>query len=47
MVVHDAAFATVLYVFAAQSVHALPVVVLYLPATQVVHGPPFGPENPA
>ena len=26
---------------------ALPVVVLYFPATQAVHGPPSGPVNPA
>ncbi len=32
---------------AAQSVHAaVPVMILYLPATQVVHGPPSGPVNP-
>ncbi len=31
-----------------QSVHAvLPLVVLYFPATQAVHGPPLGPVNPA
>ncbi len=31
-----------------QSVHAtLPLVVLYLPATQVEHTPPSGPVNPA
>jgi hypothetical protein len=36
------------YVPAAQSVHAaLPVAVLYLPATQAVHGPPSGPVYPA
>lgn len=35
------------YMPAAQSSHtALPVVVLYLPATHVVHGPPSGPEKP-
>ena len=25
---------------------ALPVTALYVPATQAVHGPPFGPVNP-
>jgi hypothetical protein len=36
------------YMPAAQSAHtALPVVVLYLPATHAVHVPPFGPEKPA
>ena len=35
------------YVAAAQSVHtALPVAILYLPATQAVHEPPFGPVKP-
>ncbi len=35
------------YVPAPQLVHATePVVVLYLPATQDVHGPSFGPVNP-
>ena len=35
------------YLSAAQSVQtALPVVVLYLPATHAVHGPPLGPVNP-
>jgi hypothetical protein len=36
------------YVPTPQSVHAaLPLVVLYLPATQVEHTPPSGPVNPA
>jgi hypothetical protein len=36
------------YVAVPQSVHvALPLVVLYFPATQAVHGPPSGPVNPA
>jgi hypothetical protein len=36
------------YVPAPQSVHAaLPLVVLYFPATQAVHGPPSGPVKPA
>lgn len=36
------------YVPAPQSVHvAAPVDVLYFPATQFTHGPPFGPEAPA
>jgi hypothetical protein len=36
------------YVPPKQSVHAvLPLIVLYFPATQAVHGPPFGPVNPA
>ena len=35
------------YVLAPQLVHAAePVMFLYLPVTQAVHGPPFGPENP-
>jgi hypothetical protein len=35
------------YVPTPQSVHAtLPLVVLYLPATQVEHTPPSGPVNP-
>ncbi len=35
------------YVLAPQSVHKTdPVVVLYLPATQEVHGPPLGPVYP-
>jgi hypothetical protein len=42
------AFVIVEYVPAAQSVHAaLPIVVLYFPGTQAVHGPPSGPVNPA
>jgi hypothetical protein len=33
---------------APQSVHAaLPLLVLYFPATHAVHGPPFGPVEPA
>jgi hypothetical protein len=36
------------YVATPQSVHvALPLVVLYFPATQPVHGPPSGPVKPA
>jgi hypothetical protein len=36
------------YFPAPQSVHAaLPVLILYLPATQAVHVPPSGPVNPA
>ena len=36
------------YVPAVQFVHALvPVTVLYLPAAQAEHGPPFGPVYPA
>ncbi len=36
------------YVPAPQSVHvATPVVPLNLPATHSVHGPPFGPDEPA
>jgi hypothetical protein len=36
------------YVPAPQSVHAaLPVLNMYLPATQVEQTPPFGPVNPA
>ena len=36
------------YVPARQSVHAtVPVVVLYFPASQAVHRPPFGPVKPA
>ena len=36
------------YVPAPQSVQvAVPVNVLYFPATHAVHGPPSGPENPA
>ena len=36
------------YVFAPQSVQAtLPLLVLYLPATQVEQTPPSGPVNPA
>jgi hypothetical protein len=36
------------YVPAAQSVHAaLPILILYLPATQAEQTPPFGPVNPA
>ena len=36
------------YAPVAQSVHAaLPVLVLYLPASHVEHTPPSGPENPA
>jgi hypothetical protein len=35
------------YVPARQFVHtALPVAILYVPATQAVHGPPFGPVKP-
>ena len=35
------------YVPARQFVHtALPVAILYFPATQAVHGPPFGPVKP-
>jgi len=42
------ALAVVEYVATPQSVHAtLPVLVLYLPATQPEHTPPSGPENPA
>jgi len=46
----DATVARVLVekVPAKQSVHAaLPLLVLYFPATQPLHGPPFGPEKPA
>jgi hypothetical protein len=36
------------YFPAPQSVHvALPVLILYLPATQALQGPPLGPVNPA
>ena len=44
----DVAPVAVEYFAAAQSAHvALPVTVLYLPATQAVHGPdPSGPEKP-
>jgi hypothetical protein len=36
------------YVATAQSVQsALPVALLYFPATHAVHGPPFGPVYPA
>ena len=42
------AFVVVEYVRAAQFVHAaVPLVVLYFPATQPTHGPPFGPVKPA
>ena len=46
----DAALALTVaeYVATPQSVHAtLPVLVLYLPATQPEQTPPSGPENPA
>jgi hypothetical protein len=43
-----AAFTAVEYVPVPQFVHAsAPVDVLYLPAAQSVHGPPFGPVDPA
>jgi len=35
------------YVPAGQAVHALPMLVLYLPATHATHGPPSGPAYAA
>ena len=36
------------YLPALHSVHeAEPIISLYFPATQAVHGPPFGPANPS
>lgn len=45
-VVHALAPSTVEYVPATQSVHAVPVVPLYLPARHCVHVSPFNPEKP-